>query len=527
MAPVGEKMPIFNQIVFMKKYLICFVISFLLIQFISGQSPKILKIREYERKNAGKQVKEFIDFLSLPNIAKDTSNIQLNAAFIMEMMKWRDINNIQLLTAATKGVPPVVYGEVIVPGAKQTLIFYAHYDGQPVNAAQWAKGLDPFGPKLFTAAIDKGGMNIPFPADGGYDAEWRIYARSASDDKAGVDAILNAYDAIRNSGLLPACNLKFFFEGEEEAGSVHLNEILEKYPSLLQSDLWIICDGPVHQTGKKQIVFGVRGDAHIDLTVYASKRPLHSGHYGNWAPNPAMMLAKLLASMKDETGRVTVKGFYDDVSPLTPLERKALLEVPPVDEQMKNELGIHETEMQGVSLSEAINQPSLNINGMQSGNVGKLASNQIPTYATAVIDLRLVLGNDWRRQQQKVMDHIKAEGYYVTDREPTEEERKKYGKIVKVVAADDGYNAQRTSMNLPIVQKVIEAVKVTTKEQVVLQPTSGGSLPLFLIEKYLNAKTISIPIANHDNNQHAENENIRLLNLWDGIETMASLMMMK
>jgi acetylornithine deacetylase/succinyl-diaminopimelate desuccinylase-like protein len=240
-----------------------------------------------------------------------------------------------------------------------------------------------------------------------------------------------------------------------------------------------------------------------------------------------MMLAKLLASMKDENGRVTIKGFYDDVIPLSPSERKALDEVPSVDEQMKSELGISAVEMQGVTLSEAVTEPSLNINGMQSGNVGKMASNQIPTYATAVLDLRLVLGNDWKRQQQKVIDHIKAEGYYVTDNEPTDEERKKYAKIIKVTAGQDGTNAQRTSMDLPIVQKVIAAVKTTSKDQIVLQPTSGGTLPLFLFEKYLNAKTVTVPVANHDNNQHAENENIRIGNLFEGIETMGSLMMMK
>ncbi|MEO7307851.1 MAG: M20/M25/M40 family metallo-hydrolase, partial [Ferruginibacter sp.] len=376
-------------------------------------------------------------------------------------------------------------------------------------------------------AIDKGGTNIPFPSNNTYDPEWRIYARSASDDKAGVAAILNAYDAIKKNGLQPAYNLKFFFEGEEEAGSVHLNEILEQNKTLLQSDLWIICDGPVHQSGKKQVVFGVRGDAHLDLTVYASKRPLHSGHYGNWAPNPAMMLSHLLASMKNDKGRVTIKGFYDDVIPLTASEKKALQEVPSVDEQMKNELGIMAEEMPGISLNEAINMPSLNINGMQSGNVGTLSSNQIPTIATAVIDLRLVIGNDWKRQQQKVIDHIKAQGYFVTDQEPTDAERKKYGKIIKIIPKNDGYNAQRTSMDLPIAKKVIAAVKSTGSGQVVLQPTMGGSLPLFLFEKYLGARTISVPIANHDNNQHAENENIRLQNFWDGIETMTALMMMK
>lgn len=497
------------------------------VQFVSAQSQDILTIRKFREQNSNAIINEFVNFLSIPNLTKDTEGIQTNTDFIMQMMSKRGLQNIQLLKPASAGAPPAIYGEVNVPNAKQTLIFYAHYDGQPVNATQWAQGLEPFTPKLFTAAIDKDGSNISFPNDNNYNPEWRIYARSSSDDKAGVVAILNAYEAIKKTGIQPSFNLKFFFEGEEEAGSTHLNEILEKNKSLLQSDLWIICDGPVHQTGKKQIVFGVRGDAHLDLTVYASKRPLHSGHYGNWAPNPAMMLAKLLASMKGDNGRVTVKDFYKDVIPLTASEKKALQQVPSVDEQMKNELGISAVEMPGVTLEEAINMPSLNINGMQSGNVGKMASNQIPTYATAVIDLRLVLGNDWQKQQQKVIDHIKAQGYFVTDHEPTDDERKKYGKIIKVIAGNDGYNAQRTSLDLPIARKVIDAVKTTTSDQVVLQPTMGGSLPLFLFEKYVNAKTITVPIANHDNNQHAENENICLQNLFDGIETMAALMMIK
>lgn len=522
--PVADNLS--NQHLMSKRSLF-FLLAFLIGQLASAQSPAILQIRKYVNKNSGDIINEFTTLLSLPNVAVDPAGQQKTAAFIMEMMNKRGIQKVQLLNASTPGTPPAIYGEVMVPGAKQTLIFYAHYDGQPVNPAQWAKALEPFQPKLFSNTIDKEGVYMPFPADGKYNNDWRIYARSASDDKAGVDGILNAYDAIRKSGLTPGCNLKFFFEGEEEAGSPHLNEILEKYRSLLQSDLWIICDGPVHQSGKKQIVFGVRGDTHLDITVYGSKRPLHSGHYGNWAPNPALMLAKLLASMKDDNGIVTIKGFYDDVIPLTTSERNALNEVPAADEQMKNELGLSTTEMKGVTLSEAINQPSLNINGIQSGNVGKMASNQIPTYATAVLDLRLVLGNDWKRQQQKVIDHIKARGYYVTNSEPTDEERKKHTKIIKVIPDENGYNAQRTSMDLPIIQKVIAAVKTTSKDQIVLQPTMGGSLPLFLFEKYLDAKTVTIPIANHDNNQHAENENIRVGNLFEGIETMGSLMMMK
>ena len=509
----------------MKKF--CFIFCLLLHQIVMGQTPEVLTIRKHCTENAGAILNEFTKFVTLPNVAADRTGQQQTAAYIMEMMSKRGIEKVQLLHATTMDVPPAVYGEVNVPGAKQTLIFYAHYDGQPVNAAQWAKGLLPFTPVLYSAAIDKGGTSIPFPADGKFDGNWRIYARGAADDKAGVDAILNGYDAIKNSGLTPGCNLKFFFEGEEEAGSEHLNEILENHKALLQSDLWIICDGPVHQSGKKQIMFGVRGDAHLDLTVYASKRPLHSGHYGNWAPNPALMLAKLLAGMKDDKGKVVIKDFYSDVMPLSAAEKKALAAVPSVDEQMKKELGISSTDMQNTSLSEAINMPSLNINGMQSGNVGKLASNQIPTTADAAIDLRLVLGNDWKKQQQKVIDHIKAQGYFVTSTEPTDEERATHAKIIKVVAKTDGYNAQRTSMDLPIIKKIISTVKSTTAEQVVLQPTMGGSLPLYLFEKYLAAKTITVPIANHDNNQHAENENIRLANLFEGIETMGALMLMK
>ncbi len=203
----------------MRKYPFLLFLAFLSSQYISAQSSAILSIRKYTHQNAGTIISEFTEFLSLPNVAADPAGQQKSAGFIMEMMNKRGIQKVQLLNANTAGVPPVVYGEVMVPGATQTLIFYAHYDGQPVNPAQWAKELQPFQPKLFSGPIDKGGTNIPFPADGKYNHDWRIYARGSSDDKGGVDAVLNAYDAIHKSGLTPGCNIKFFFEGEEEAGS--------------------------------------------------------------------------------------------------------------------------------------------------------------------------------------------------------------------------------------------------------------------------------------------------------------------
>ena len=512
----------------------------------------MVRVHQWVQRSEPFIVQDLVSFLALPNVAADSVNIRKNAEWLEERMRAGGLTGVQLLRgragvnaqatdggAGSRGVteraavaegagyPPAVYGEVIVPGAKETLGFYAHYDGQPVNPAQWAPGLSPFQPVLYDGSLLSGGKPIPFPPDGRYRPEWRIYARGASDDKAGVLAILSAYAALRASGLQPTCNLKFLFEGEEEAGSVHLGEIFEAHAGMLKSDCWVICDGPVHQSGRKQIVFGVRGDTHLDLTVYGPLRPLHSGHYGNWATNPAMSLVRLLASMKDDSGRVTIKGFYDDVQPLTPLEAKALREVPAVDDQMMAELGLAAVEMKGKNLAEAINLPSLNINGIAAGNVGAQASNQIPTYATAVLDLRLVLGNDWQRQQEKVKAHIRAQGFTIVDHDPTEAERRQYPLLIKVVAKAGSYNAQRTPMDLPMVSRIRAAVQTTTPEPLVLQPTMGGSLPLYLFEKYLGARTITVPIANHDNNQHAENENLRLVNLWTGIESMAAMMVMQ
>jgi acetylornithine deacetylase/succinyl-diaminopimelate desuccinylase-like protein len=201
---------------------------------------------------------------------------------------------------------------------------------------------------------------------------------------------------------------------------------------------------------------------------------------------------------------------------------------PRVDEQMQNELGFAKPEGEGKSLIELINQPSLNINGIQSANAGRLATNVITTFALATLDLRLVLGNDSQRQPQKVIEHIKSQGYFVlTDREPTEIERMKHPNIARVTIREGGYNAQRTKMDLPFSKAVLKAVQSTVNEPIVSLPSLGGSLPLYLFEKYLKATPIAVPIANHDNNQHAENENIKIGNLWAGIETFVALMQIK
>src|SRR2546427_880454 len=481
--------------------------------------------RDYRRAHEHKILSEFTRLLAIPNVASDRENIRRNALFILEMMQRRGLNP-QLLEAKTKDVPPAVFGEWKAPGASHAVVIYAHYDGQPVDPKQWTAS-PPFQPTWRSAAMETGGQIVSLPVAGEVNPEWRLYARAAADDKAGVVAILTAFDALRAQNATPSMNIKFLFEGEEEAGSPHLGEIINRNKDLLESDAWIICDGPVHQSGRKQVVFGARGDTNVDVTVYGARRPLHSGHYGNWAPNPAMLLVRLLASMKDSTGRVTIAGWYDDTEPLGESERRAIAEAPQYGDERRAQLGLARSEGDGKNLRELINLPSLNINGMSSGDVGALARNVIPTTATAVLDLRLVKGNDYRRQVQRLVDHIRKQAFYVIDRDPTNAERLKYPLIARVIHRSGGYNAERTRMDLPLSQAVIDAVQSTSEQPIVRLPTSGGSLPLSIITENLHTLTITVPIANYDNNQHAENENVRLQNLWDGIETFAALMTMK
>ena len=486
-----------------------------------AQSP----IGDYRRAHERQILDEFTRLLAIPNVAADRDNIRRNAQFILEMMQHRGLNP-RLLETAAKHSPPAVYGEWKVPGATRSVVFYAHYDGQPTDPKQWT-GTEPWRPVWRTAALESGGQIMAMPADGAINPEWRLYARSASDDKAGVMAILTALDALRAAGVTPALNIKFIFEGEEEAGSPHLGEIIDRHKDLLAAEAWIICDGPVHQSGRKQVVFGVRGDVNVDVTVYGAKRPLHSGHYGNWAPNPAMTLSRLLASMKDASGHVTIAGWYDGVESLGEAEQRAIAEAPAYDDELRAQLGLARTEGNGKSLLELINQPSLNINGISSGDVGALARNVIPTTAGAVLDLRLVKGNDHRRQVQRLIEHIRGQGFQVIDHDPTDAERKQYPLIAKVTTRAGGYNAERTRMDLPIAVAVIAAVQSTSTQPIVKLPTAGGSLPLSIISERLKTVTITVPIVNYDNNQHAENENLRLQNLWDGIETLAAVMSMK
>ena len=487
----------------------------------AAQDQAMTRVREFRATHERPILHEFVRLLRIPNVAEDRSNIGRNARAIMAMMQRRGLAPRLLRSREAPDAPPLVYGEWRVPAARRTLVLYAHYDGQPVNRRQWAS--DPWNPTLRSRPIEQSGTVIAIDSSAPIDPEARLYARGVADDKGGVMVVLSAIDALRAIHRHPTDSLKVVFEGEEEAGSPHLADILKEHRSLLDAQMWVICDGPVHVTGRNEITYGVRGDINADITVYGANRSLHSGHYGNWAPNPAMRLARLLASMKDESGRVVVAGWYDGIAPLGDRERRAIAGSAEYDDEIRRDLALAAPESSW-GLAESTTLPSLNIDGMSSGDVGDRAANVIPATATAALDVRLVVGNAPYEQYRKLVAHVRSQGYYVVDHEPTTEERLAHPLIARMALRQGFYAGYRLPMDDPFAHLIAAAVRAASDREIIELPTSGGSSPMSIIATTLGAGAISVSIANYDDNQHAANENLRLRNLWTGIDLYAALL---
>jgi acetylornithine deacetylase/succinyl-diaminopimelate desuccinylase-like protein len=279
----------------------------------------------------------------------------------------------------------------------------------------------------------------------------------------------------------------------------------------------------VHQSGRKAVFFGTRGIIDVEITAYGAARRLHSGHYGNWSPNPAADLAGLVASMRDGEGRISIPGFAADVRPPTDSERRAIAETPAVDAALKRELGLARTEGGGERVEARILLPALNVRGFAAGDVGEKATNSIPTEAAVSIDFRLVPDQTPEKVRAKVEEFLRAKGFFLVRETPDRETRLAQPRVLKVEWGS-GYPATRTSMDLPVSRAVVKVLSDATGAPVVRLPTLGGSGPNYLFEQILKAPVIVVPIANHDNNQHAANENLRIGNFWDGIEIYAALM---
>jgi acetylornithine deacetylase/succinyl-diaminopimelate desuccinylase-like protein len=465
-------------------------------------------------------VEEFDALLRLPDVATNVADIEANARLLVPMLEKRGLKT--RLLSAGPGTPPAIYGELKVPGARRTVVYYAHYDGQPVTPAQWRS--PPFVP---TMRDGLNGADVDWRKGAGpLNPEWRLFARAAGDDKVSIVALLSALDALKASGRKPSVNVKVFLDGEEEQGSPHLEAILRQNTELLKSDLWLIGDGPVHQSRRWQLYFGARGVTGVEMTVYGPSRALHSGHYGNWAPNPAVMAAELVTSLRDSDGRILVAGYGDHVRPVSPAERKALDAMPPVEDALKQELQLGRSEGSD-RLADSLMRPAINVRGISVGKTGAEAANAVPTEAHVSLDLRLVPDLTPEEARTKIEAHLKAHGWTVVTAEPDAATRLASPRLVRL-QWEAGYPALRTDMDLPASRGLIASIERAAKTggggPVVVTPMLGGSVPMYLFADIFHTPVVGLPIANHDDNQHASNENLRLQNLWDGIAEYAAVL---
>lgn len=467
-------------------------------------------------------VSELVALLSIPNVGSDSENIERNASLLRGLLGKRGFRAEVLET----GGNPLVFGELKVPGAKRTILFYAHYDGQPVDPPRWRQS-SPFTPILRDRRMEEGGREVSgFRSLRRFDPDSRIYARSASDDKGPIIALCAALDALKASGLAPTSNLRVLIDGEEESGSPSLARVLSQYRDKLTADLLLLLDDPVHPSGRPTVVFGARGALGLELTTYGPKFGVHSGHYGNWVPNPGIRLARLLASMKDDEGQVLVRGFYDGIAPVGPEEQAMLAAVPDDPASLMKLFGIASPERPGLSLQQALQLPTLNIRGLSSGYTGLDARTIIPDTATALLDIRLVKETPAAAMADKIVAHIRAQGYFVMESDPDDLTRARYPRIVKVVHRA-ATNAYQTSPLLVESRLVVGALARMFGEEPVRIRTSGATLPIAAsLVAAIKFPAISLPIVNFDSNQHGENENLRLGHLFTGIQAIAAVLTM-
>ncbi|MDG2090445.1 MAG: M20/M25/M40 family metallo-hydrolase [Gammaproteobacteria bacterium] len=480
-----------------------------------AQNPSPLEIsqliNDYRASMETVIINDFVDLLALPNVAQNQADMDVNADHITSLLEQRGFTTQRLQS----GGSPYVYAEMMQPGATETLLLYAHYDGQPVQVENWA--YPPFTPTLLDAPLQAGGQPVDIAeVSGSFDPEWRLYARSAGDDKMPIIALMHTLDAMQANDIDLSVNLKLLLDGEEERGSPSVGNIIDENPGLLDADLLLFCDGPMHQSRNAQLVFGVRGSKTLDMTTYGANRPLHSGHYGNWAPNPIMQMTYLLTSMRDETGRILIDNYYDDVAPVNDMERSAIAAMPDITEALKNELAINTPEGDGVRLEELVTLPAINVRGISAGGVGPLGRNIILSNATASLNIRLVANQRPEGVEELIEAHIVNQGFHIVYEDPTNEILSANEKVIKLDWRGRGSPGLRTPMDDAMSQRLVNLMQSVTTD-LILTPSMGGSLPLDDFATRMDTPIIVLPLANHDNNQHAENENIRLQNMWDAM----------
>ncbi|MEL6675266.1 MAG: M20/M25/M40 family metallo-hydrolase [Bacteroidota bacterium] len=499
----------------MKKLLLplCLCFPFLM----AGQSFTRQQVEELAYTYAKSSFPLLKELLSMPNDANFPEDIEPNVQWCEKAFGKRDFITQRIETKTV----PLLLAERKHAGAEKTVLIYLQLDGQPVDPSRWFQD-DPFKPTLKKPDGQGGWESLTWNNIEYYEDDWRVFCRAASDAKGPVAMFLTALDVLADRDMQPNFNIKVIMDFEEELGSPHLPGAVTANAALLAADMLIIFDGPRHISNRPTLTFGARGIATIGLTTYGPVVPQHSGHFGNYAPNPAFKLARLLSSMKAENGRVSIPGFYDGID--IDEQTRAILQAVPDDEaQIKDRLQLAETDEVGASYQEAIQYPSLNVRGMQSGWINEKVRTIVPSWAKAEIDVRLVLESDPERLLKLIRDHIVGQGYYVIDREPTKEERMKYPKIA-TFTSKVSYQSFRTDFDSEVGKWLTQALTRSFGEPPIRIRNSGGSIPISPFVTTLDIPAVTVPTVNRDNNQHSPNENLRLGNYREGIQTMISIL---
>ena len=487
----------------------------------SGTAQKLTpeKMDALALKYSKQSFNSFYELLSIPNDAHYPNDLEKNIQWCEKEFSARGFSTKRLPTSTV----PLLLAEMKAKKATKTVLIYLQLDGQPVDSTKWFQE-SPWKPALKKPDGKGGFTEVPWSTLAtDYDPEWRIFARSTSDAKGPVVMYLAALDAMKEVGAESNFNVKVIMDFEEELGSPRLPGAVTKFKDDLAADMFIIFDGPRHISNEPTLSFGARGIATVTLTTFGPRVAQHSGHYGNYAPNPAFIMAKLLAGMKDDNGLVTIDGFYDGIA-IDDATKQIMAQVPDDEADIRKKIGIADIDKVGATYQESLQYPSLNIRGMESGWVGAEVRTIIPPTATAEIDVRLVIESDPERLIGLIRNHIKDEGFYMIDnREPTEEERMKYPRIISF-DYEISYKAFRTDYNTEVGQWLARGMKKVFGEEPIMIRTAGGSIPISPFVTTLGIPAVAVPTVNPDNNQHSPNENIRLGNYVDGVKTFIAIL---
>lgn len=463
-------------------------------------------------KNLGDVLMQHKEFVSIPNLPVNPKRMLENIEWVQK--KYEKLNfTTRLLPSETL---PILLVEKEYDPSYKTILFYFHIDGQPVYPDAWDQQ-DPFVPELKELSSEGYWQKVDWEKlEGTINDEWRIFGRAAADDKAPIMMFLTALELLEQQNKKPQFNIKVIFDPEEEYSSTALLATLDTYKSRYTSDYFIVMDGPAHDSNKPTLTFGCRGIATCSITTYGAKLPQHSGHYGNYAPNPVFRLANVLSSMKDDAGRVLISNYYEGIS-IDSTTNRLLESVPFNKTQFNSNLGIATSEKVGDSYQEALQYPSLNVRQIGTSWKGQGLKTVVPEYAKADIDVRLVPETDGQDQLDKIAKHIRDQGYYVINRPPTDSERLEYSKIATFIGKTS-VNAFRTDPEAAFGMNIRRSLEKSFGEEPISIRLMGGTVPIVPLITALNVPTVIIPMVNMDNNQHNPNENIRIGNMRQGIK---------